>query len=199
MATHAAADLVENMQVHPDLATALSPFTYVVGSTARFGGQRREISTPREIAQQLLPICANNQVALLFGPEDRGLTNADLRLCHALVTIPTSEFSSLNLAQAVMILCYEIRLAGSKSLERFVPRLASRHELDGMYEHLKETFIKINFINPENPDYWMQSTRRFFSRVGLRARDVKVIRGICRQLDWYTQKRLEEMQRQSKK
>ncbi len=136
----------------------------------------------------------HNQVALLFGPEDRGLTNAQLRYCHVLVTIPTAGFSSLNLAQAVMILCYELLLAGSKPVDRFVPRLANRRELDGMYEHLKETFIKIGFINPENPDHWMQNVQRFFSRVGLRARDVKVIRGICRQIDWYTEKRLKGMQ-----
>ena len=193
MATHAAADLVENMEVHSDLSTALQPYQYIVGTTARTGGQRQELKTPREIAEKLVPICANNQVALLFGPEDRGLTNTQLRYCHALVTIPTSGFSSLNLAQAVMILCYELMLAGDKPTDHFVPRLATRRELDGMYEHVKDTFIKINFINPDNPDYWMQSIRRFFSRIGLRARDVKIIRGICRQIDWYTQRKMENI------
>jgi tRNA/rRNA methyltransferase len=193
MATHVAADLVENMEVHSDLGAALKPFHYIVGTTARTGGQRQELKTPREIAEKLVPICATNQVALLFGPEDRGLTNAQLRYCHALVTIPTLGLSSLNLAQAVMILCYELMLAGDQPTDRFSPRLATRRELDGMYEHLKETFIKINFINPDNPDYWMQSIRRFFSRIGLRARDVKIIRGICRQLDWYTQRTIENI------
>ena len=193
MATHAAADLVENMEVYSDLGAALKPFHYIVGTTARTGGQRQELNSPREIAEKLVPISANNQVALLFGPEDRGLTNAQLRYCHAMVTIPTSGFSSLNLAQAVMILCYELMMAGAKPTDHFVPRLATRRELDGMYEHLKETFIKINFINPDNPDYWMQNIRRFFSRIGLRARDVKIIRGICRQLDWYTQRTVENI------
>ncbi len=193
MATLAAADLVEDMEVYSDLSTALQPFNYVVGTTARTGGRRQELKTPRDLAIELLPICANNQVALLFGPEDRGLTNAQLRYCHALVTIPTAGFSSLNLAQAVMILIYELMMAENIPFDKSVPRLATRRELDGMYEHLKETFIKINFINPENPDYWMQNIRRFFSRVGLRARDVKIIRGICRQLDWHTQRRVEEI------
>lgn len=193
MATHAAADLVENMEIHSDLGVALKPFHYIVGTTARTGGQRQELKTPREIAEKLVPICANNQVALLFGPEDRGLTNAQLRCCHALVTIPTSGFSSLNLAQAVMILCYELMTAGDKPTDHFAPRLATRRELDGMYEHLKETFVKINFINPDNPDYWMQNIRRFFSRIGLRARDVKIIRGICRQIDWYTGRAVENI------
>ena len=181
------------MEVHSDLSTALQPFNYVVGTTARTGGKRQELKTPREIAAELLPICANNQVALLFGPEDRGLTNVQLRYCHALVTIPTLSFSSLNLAQAVMILCYELMIASNEPVDGFAPRLASRRELDGMYEHLKETFVKINFINQDNPDYWMQTIRRFFSRVGLRARDVKIIRGICRQIDWYTRRKVEKI------
>jgi len=193
VATLSVADLVENMELFSDLRTALQSFNYVVGTTARTGGQRRQLETPREMASELVPICHNNRVALLFGPEDRGLTNAQLRYCHSLVTIPTSTFSSLNLAQAVMILCYELRLAGHQPVEQFVPRLATRQELDGMYEQLKDTFLKINFINTENPDYWMQNIRRFFSRVGLQARDVKIIRGICRQIDWYTKRMVEDI------
>jgi tRNA/rRNA methyltransferase len=193
MATLTVADLVENMELFTDLRTALQPFNYVVGTTARSGGQRRPLKTPREMAAHLVPICHNNRVALLFGPEDRGLTNSQLRYCHSLVTIPTSAFSSLNLAQAVMILCYELRQAGNQPLEQFVPRLATRRELDGMYEHLKVTFLKINFINTENPDYWMQNIRHFFSRVRLQARDVKIIRGICRQIDWYTKRTVEDI------
>jgi len=194
MATHAAAHVIERMEVHPDLATALQPFQYVVGTTARTGGHRKDLKTSREMAEELIPICADNQVALLFGPEDRGLMNAQLRYCHALVTIPTAGFSSLNLAQAVMILCYELLLAGREPMDRFVHRLADRRELDGMYEHLEETLIKINFINPGNRESGMQNIRRFFSRVSLRTRDVKVIRGICRQIDWYTQRRFKGMQ-----
>jgi len=188
MATHAALDVVENMEVFSDLRTALKPFRYVVGTTARLGGERQEVGAPRELAARLVSICAKNEVALVFGPEDRGLSNADLRLCHELVTIPSADFSSLNLAQAVMVLCYELFLAGRQERSKpFVPKLANRHELDAMYERLKEVFVKINFINPENPDFWMRSIRRFFSRAGLQARDVKVIRGICRQIDWYAE------------
>lgn len=196
MATHTAADLVERIEIYPDLAAALQPFHYVVGTTARAGGHRKELKTPREMAEEVVPICATNQVALLFGPEDRGLTNAQLRHCHALVNIPTAGLSSLNLAQAVMVLCYELFLEGRKPVDRFVPRLADRRELDGMYEHLKETFVKINFINPDHPESGMENIRRFFSRMSLRTRDVNVIRGICRQIDWYIRRRLGEIQRE---
>ncbi len=199
MATHAALDVVENIEVFSDLRTALKPFSYVVGTTARLGGERQEVNAPREVAARLVSICATNEVALLFGPEDRGLSNADLRLCHELVTIPSADFSSLNLAQAVMVLCYELFLAGRQERAKpFVPKLANRHELDAMYEHLKEVFLRINFINPENPDFWMRSIRRFFSRAGLQARDVKVIRGICRQIDWYTEQYRQQKDEASK-
>lgn len=185
MATHFAADLVEAMEVFEDLETALAPFQYVVGSTARVGRRRPTVSDPRKLAETLIPISQDNLVALVFGPENWGLTNAELRLCHALVTIPTAEFASLNVAQAVMILCYEILLASREDTPDFTPRLATCQELEAMYSQLKETFVNIHFINAENPDYWMGHVRRFFSRVDMRARDVRMVRGICRQIEWY--------------
>ncbi|MBW1742037.1 MAG: RNA methyltransferase [Deltaproteobacteria bacterium] len=184
-ATHFAADIVEGMEEFEDLETALAPFQYVVGTTARVGSQRPTDSDPRKVAESLIPISQDNLVALVFGPENRGLTNAELRLCHALVTIPTAEFASLNVAQAVIVVCYEVLLASRQNGHGFTPILATSDELEGMYEQLKESLVNINFINDENPDYWMQHVRRFFSRIGMRARDVKMIRGMCRQIEWY--------------
>lgn len=192
MATHHAEDVVLEMDVHDDLRRALAPFQYVVGTTARTGSYRRTSRNPRQLAQDLVAISQENQVAVVFGSEKRGLSNRELQYCDVLVTIPTSGFSSINLAQAVMILAHEIFCAAAEARPVFVPRLADRHELEGMYDQLKETLARINFINPENPDYWMNSVRKMFSRVGLRARDVKVIRGICRQIDWYVGERLKE-------
>jgi tRNA/rRNA methyltransferase len=136
----------------------------------------------------LIPISVENRIALLFGPEDRGLSNEAVRYCHALVNIPTTAFSSLNLAQAVMILCYEIFTAGGKEKKEFTPRLANRHELDGMYDQLKDILVRISYINSENPDYWLNHFRRFFTRLQLRAKEVNIIRGLCRQVDWYGKK-----------
>ena len=99
---------------------------------------------------------------------------------------------ALNLAQAVMVLCYEVFLASREDVKDFAPRLASRQELEAMFEQLKETFINISFINPENPDYWMGHIRRFFSRLDMRARDVRTIRGICRQIEWYGSRRVKK-------
>lgn len=188
MATHAAADVVEQMEVFGSLPEALAPFHFVVGTTARLGGERQVVHTPAGLASLLAPISERNRIALLFGPEDRGLTNEDLRLCHVLATIPTAEFASLNVAQAVMIMCYVLSTTNLEQKPPVVPRLANRHELDGMYAQLKDVLVRISYINPQNPDYFMNHLRRFFTRLQLRAREVNIVRGICRQIDWYGSK-----------
>jgi tRNA/rRNA methyltransferase len=185
MATHAAEDMIAAMEVYDDLRDALAPFQHIVGTTARSGAHRQTLKNPRRLAQELVVLSQNNQAAILFGPEDRGLANRELKYCHSLVTIPTADFSSLNLAQAVMVLAYEIALANTEGPPVFVPRLANSHELEGMFDHLQQTLARIHFINPENPEYWMTSVRRFVNRIGFQAREVKIIRGICRQMDWY--------------
>jgi tRNA/rRNA methyltransferase len=190
MATGPAVDLLNRMTVHDDLAGALAPFQYVVGTTARLGGVRSAYFTPREIAAKIIELSAVNEIALLFGPENFGLTNEELPLCHALVTIPTADCSSLNLAQAVMVMAYELFTALSHQ-PHFEPRLANSRELESMYAMLQETLVKINFISHQNPEHWMFNVRRLFFRHGLRAREAQVIKGICRQIDWYVGKRLE--------
>jgi tRNA/rRNA methyltransferase len=188
MATHAASEVVEQMKVCDTLTEALSEFNFVVGTTARLGGQRKVVSSPAKLAARLISISAQNRIAIIFGPEDRGLTNIDIRFCDILVNIPTAEFSSLNLAQAVMIMCYELFSCSREKPGEFAPRLANRHELEAMYEQLKDILMRVSFINPDNPDYFMNNLRHFFSRMQLRAKDVSIIRGICRQIDWYGKK-----------
>ena len=192
MATHAAADVIERMEIASALDQALAPFNFVVGTTARLGKQRQVIESPALLAEMLVPVSQKNRIAIVFGPEDRGLTNEDLRLCHRLVNIPTAEFASLNLAQAVLIVCYELFRAGPQEAAEHMPRLASRHELDGMYAEVKDILLRISFIQPDNPDYWMNRIRHFFTRMQLRAKEVSIIRGICRQINWYAGKRYED-------
>lgn len=188
MATHVATDVVQDIQIATSLRDALASFQFVIGTTARLGGEREIVYTPSRMAEKLIPISLENTIAVVFGPEDRGLSNEDIRLCHELVTIPTAEFSSLNLAQAVMVFCYELFTAGKDVPEASSPRLATRHELDGMYDQLRDILVRISYINPENPDYWMNKIRRFFTRMQLKAGEVSIIRGICRQIDWYGSK-----------
>lgn len=187
-ATHNAEDIVVEMDVYDSLREALAPFGYVVGTTARMGSHRQNVTNPRALVKDLIPVSQKNRVALLFGTESRGLSNEDLQYCDVLVNIPSADFSSLNLAQAVMVMLYELFVAERETAEGFTPRRANREELEQMYDHLTGALARINFINPENPEYWMRSIRRFFSRIGIRAREVKIVRGICRQIDWHCDK-----------
>ncbi len=187
-ATGPSIQIVEQMLVCDDLLEAVGPFGYVVGTTARVGALRPALTHPRGLAEDLVAISQHNRVAILFGPEDRGLSNWHLRYCHTIVNIPTADFASLNLAQAVMILCYEMFMASFELPAEPCPRLANRFELEGMYDHLTEVLTRIGFIQPQNPEHWMRNIRRFFSRLPLRAREVRIVRGICRQMDWYTRR-----------
>jgi len=198
MATHEAIEIVEQIQFYDTLPAALAPFNFVVGTTARRGRRRQIIPSPAILADKLVALSKNNRIALLFGPEDRGLTNEDIRCCNWLVNIPTADFSSLNLAQAVMIVCYEIFLAGREEAVEHIPRMAQQHELEGMYEQVKDILVRINYINPENPDYWMNKIRHFFTRMQLRAKELSIIRGICRQINWYSKKCYEDGRKDSK-
>jgi len=183
--THLAADVLDQIKYCDDIGTALADFQYIVGTTSRLGKARGPFSTPRKMAQDIVGISRRNKVALLFGPEDTGLANKELRYCHAIVTIPsTRDFKSLNLSHAVMILCYEIYTAALTATEDAAPKWARSAELEGMYSQIKTLLASIGFLNPENPDYWMLDLRRFFARSGLLSREVKIIRGICRQLEW---------------
>lgn len=192
LATHTAGGVVDRIQRFDSLDAALAPFGHVVGTTARLGEQRPVVKSPELLAHRLIPLTGNNPVAILFGPEDRGLTNDDLKHCHQLVNIPTVDFSSLNLAQAVMVLCYCLATATVDTPLPAAPRLARRVELDLMYETLTETLMEIGYVNPENPDYWMTRIRRFFTRLSLRAGEASIVRGICRQIRRYGDRRYAE-------
>jgi tRNA/rRNA methyltransferase len=210
LSTHVARGLLEEMRTYTELAEALSPFHYIIGTTARLGGQRKELLSPPEAALIVRTLGRQNRIALLFGPENRGLSNEELRFCHGTVHIPTVAASSLNLAQAVLILCYEILLAHQTPLRnsdcgfrnesdvageshsplrnrksKIQNPLASSFELEGMYRHLSEVLQLMDFLDKQNPELWMMSLRRFFSRTGLFSNEVRMIRGVCRQLKWF--------------
>lgn len=186
--THLAADVLDQMQYYDSIEEALGEFNYIVGTTARLGKARGPFVSPRVAAQTVADVSQKNSVALLFGPEDAGLANEQLRLCHSVVTIPTSrDFTSLNLSHAVMILSYEVFIATAlaETSGEATPKLARSSELEGMYGQIKSLLSEIGFLNPENPEYWMLDLRRFFSRAGLLSREVKIVRGICRRMEWY--------------
>ncbi len=187
MATHKAAHLIDALEIYPDLATALANFSIVIGTTARRGRQRSVEKTPREIVETLLPSLATNQIAILFGPEDTGLTNDDLKYCQLASAIPTADFSSLNLAQAVAIHCYELYhgiIHAEKNMV-VIPQLASSHELESMYAFMEESLYSIDFLNEVSHTYWMTNIRRFFSRMTLTSKEANIVRTVCKKLLLY--------------
>jgi tRNA/rRNA methyltransferase len=188
LATHAATPIIHGIKVHENLLGALKSAHYVVGTTARTGRNRQQTIHPRRIAQKLAPLSEHNKIALVFGPEDRGLTNEELKLCQDVVLIPTAGFHSLNVSQAAMIICWELFSASAEihgtNNHAMETTLAVVEDLEGMYGHLQETLLRIQFIDPQNPHRWMRNIRRFFGRFLLRKVDVNMIRGICRQMNW---------------
>ena len=180
MATHEAAHIVNGMVVSDSMKDTLSEFNYILGTTARIGKRRIPTHTPREAARHVCEMASNNRVGIVFGSEDKGLSNHHIDMCHGIIHIPTSTFSSINLAQSVMIVVYEIFVASKGAYSTFSPRLATFRELEGMYNHVRELFDMVGFVKPGNPEYWPLRIKHMLDRYPLRARDVKMIRGFCR-------------------
>jgi len=226
MAT-SAKDILHKAKIFSSLEEALQGFRWIAGTSARKGINRGPFISPREISPEILQHARSIPVAILFGPEDRGLTNRELDPCHALIQVPThSGLSSLNLAQAVMLMGYELYLAnladlgngewgmrpeprrvqGSPALHVVqgglrngkgkqkgktylssgrLPKLAEFEKIEGMYNHLEELLLRIGFLDSNNPKRIMHTLRRIFGRANLGDRDVAILRGIFRQLEWY--------------
>jgi tRNA/rRNA methyltransferase len=185
MAMHAL-DLLQNAHVHPDLALAVADAGFVVGTTRRLGKARQAHTTPRAIAPLLLDLAHSNPVALVFGREDSGLTNEEVQRCHELLTIPAHpEHGSLNLAQAVLLVCYELYMATAGESHPVPPKLATVGELERLYQRMREVLWRVGFLHGSHPDRMMGYFRQFFARGHLRSRDVNIFLGVFRQIEWY--------------
>jgi TrmH family RNA methyltransferase len=142
---------------------------------------------PRECAARLLKESQDGTVAAVFGPEKSGLTNDDLDLCNTLLTIPTTPgFSSLNLAMAVQVLSYELRVAGFDEIENdHAPAspLATGEELELFYTHLESVLKHSGFLDPENPRYLIRRVRRLIIRAEPDQSEINILRGILSSLE----------------
>lgn len=186
MAVHAG-DVLERSRRFATLAEAVADRVWVVGTTCRAGSYRRRALVPREAAAEVVSVARSGGVALVFGPEDHGLCNDDLKLCHELVTIPThGVYPSLNLAQAALVCLYEIFLARHPPASPS-PRLATSERLERLYAHLARALLRIGFLHGENPEHIMFSLRRIFGRARLDERELSIWLGIARQIDWFAQ------------
>jgi TrmH family RNA methyltransferase len=177
--------VLEQARVCDTVHQAVATCHWIVGTSARPRRYRKPPLTPRELAAKLPTLCQQYHVGILFGPEDAGLTAAELNLCHDRVLIPTvPTATSLNLAQAVMVLCYEILLARYQPARQPVPTLATMADVEAMYDNLREAFIIRGFADAHSIERILDGLRRIFGRTGLERRDVRLIRGIARQLAW---------------
>jgi len=179
-----AEDILERAEEVPSLWEAISEMGVVIGTTSRAGKERSPLLTPEKLIKDLLPLSVKNSIGLVFGPEREGLTNEELSLCHLYVRIPAAEsFASLNLAQAVMILCYELFRA-SGSIPKRPIELAHADQLEKMLEHMERTLLAIGFLGPKNPRHIMRTLRRLFGKSRLEEREVRILQGIWSQMDW---------------
>jgi len=182
-----AVDVLRRARVCASLDEALSGSAFAVACTAR----PREVAVPmvtaREAAARMLEVARAQSVALVFGNETCGLTAAEVGKCQLLATIPADpEFSSLNVAAAVQVLAYELRLAALGAAVRHSkgkpPELATHEEIERFYVQLERRLLAAGFLNPRNPKKLMARLRRLFGRTQLEQEEVNILHGVIKTL-----------------
>ena len=180
-------DVLSAARVVKTVSDAVADCRLVVGASARLRSLPWPTVDPRGCAQLLWEHNAGGgHAAILFGPEQSGLNNEDLARCHQLVHIPANpEYSSLNLAQAVQVVCYELRMAADleqTQVER-ERRLATAAELESFHDHLQQVLEDSGFLNPDHPRQLLLRLRRFFNRAQPDDNEINILRGILSALD----------------
>lgn len=176
-------DVLAGTVVCNSLSEALRDCSLVVATTARERRIPWPVYGPRECAAEILRVAATDEVAVVFGRESSGLTNSELELCNAVLQIPTNpQFSSLNVASAIQILCYEVMLA---YLDREAPvlhepeaPLATAEQMQHFYTHLRQALTDIGFYDPKKPRQLMRRLKRFFNRAQPDQNEMSLLRGI---------------------
>ena len=180
---HKTGDVLKRVVVFDALDQALADCHHVVGFTARQRSAKRNAQRPREAAGDILAVSEATLVALVFGPEDKGLTNDELDRCHRIVTIPTSaDYASLNLAQAVAVMAYELFLArGTPPLKppRRAAEPATQEQLERLFADAHQALEAIDFFKTRNPEPIMRTVREVLHRTPLDAREVELARAMC--------------------
>ncbi len=176
-----AADVLENAIVTNTLSEALTGCAFAIGLSARKRYLSHEIVNAREAALQASKIATSQPVAFVFGTEMSGLSNAELDCCQLLAMIPANpDYSSLNLAMAVQVVSYEVRMAVLEGKldtpESLV--LATNDELERFYAHLEETLLHIGYLNPSAPKKLSERLRRIYARARLEKEEVNLLRGV---------------------
>lgn len=180
-----AVDLLDNAVVVDTLEEAVAGCGLVVGTSARGRKIPWPLVNPRECAKRVYPELAQHPVALVFGREDRGLTNEELQCCHLHVNIPASEdYTSLNLAMAVQVITYELRMAQldgeltTDEMQEWDVPFAKVDDVERLFVHLEQTLIEMEFLNLAAPKQLMTRLRRLYSRTRMDDLEVQMMRGI---------------------
>ena len=180
---HGAEEIVEAADLEPDLARAIATTHLAFATTRRRGRHRGEVRLLREGAAETAS--AAGPAAWVFGPESTGLSAAEVALCSDRVLIPTAPaHPSLNLAQAVVVCAYELHLAHLSVPRVLASSTAPVAERDALYAHLEEALLAVDFLNPENARARMGQLRRLLERARPSPREVRLLRGVARQVDW---------------
>lgn len=183
-----AEDILERAEEFPSLKEAVSDMGCLVGMTSRGGKARSPLLTPEALAKKLIPLSLKNSIGLAFGSEREGLTNEELSLCHLYVRIPSmASFPSLNLAQAVMVVVYEL-FQSSSNISKQPVSLARAEQMERMFEHMGKTLLDIGFLEANNPKRIMRTLRRLFGRSQMDEREVQIIHGIWSKMDHHLRK-----------
>ena len=178
----AAKDILEHAQVFNTLEEAISDCELVIGTSARGRKVPWPILNPKEAAEEVSRSSSHHKIAILFGREDRGLTNEELGLCNLHVNIPTDpDYSSLNLAQAVQILVYEIRqaiLGEQEDKDYWDVELANNDQTELLINHMDELMQQVEFYDVDNPRKLLLRVRRFFKRSRIDVMETNIFRGL---------------------
>jgi tRNA/rRNA methyltransferase len=185
MAVHAR-ETLEAASRFGTLRAAVADCALVVGTTTRGGLYRSHSLSPRELAPKIVAAAADGKCAIVFGPEDHGLSNQDLKHCQWLMTIPAHpDYPSLNVAQAAMVCFYEIFLASLQNPIKAMISRASAENVERLFDRMRQTLLKIGFLDPQNPEHILLALRRVLGRAGLEEKDVRILIGLFRQIEWY--------------
>ncbi|ACE84507.1 tRNA (cytosine(32)/uridine(32)-2'-O)-methyltransferase TrmJ [Cellvibrio japonicus] len=188
-----ATDVLDNAVVVETLDEAIAGCSLVVGTSARERRIPWPLLDPRQCGESIWAEAGEHEVAVVFGREDRGLTNEELHKCTYHVHIPANaEYSSLNLATAVQVICYEIRMAYLQAVEgKSLPNHhwdmppADAGALENYYQHLEQALVDLGFLDPDNPKQTMTRLRRLYNRVRLDQMELNILRGVLTAMQNY--------------
>jgi tRNA/rRNA methyltransferase len=199
MAVHGR-EILADAKSYETLREAIADSTLVVGTTCRAGLYRSHSQPPKEVAPTVVAALGKGKVALIFGPEDHGLSNKDLEHCQLLVTIPTHpDYPSLNVAQAAVICLYEFYVAALTPANDSMVKRADAEQVERLFDIMRNSLLKIGFLDSENPEHMLLAFRRIFGRAGLEEKDVRILTGMFRQIEWYAKEGWKVVEEKEKK